>query len=237
MNNKEWPLKSHRFVALMDVLGFKDLVNTKDHDFIFKKLSLIKNTIDELSDFEKHFPQINVAGVDENQSRSFAFSDSIICFSRGDTFADAFKIIFDSYTIVRKALKDGIPIKGAISFGEISVDFNNSLFFGKPIIDAHLLHDELQMMTVILDNAAEVKIKSYDEPEMINAVLVPYKANLRSGKINHTLLRPYQGKVTENQLTHLLELYKTTYGKPRTYIDNTLDFLNSLTAGPDVNYR
>lgn len=237
MENKEWSPKSLRFVALMDILGFKDLVYKENHDFIFKKLSLIKSTIDELADFKNQSPQIKAIGVEEDQSRSFAFSDSIICFSRGDTFADAFKIIFDSYTIVKKSLEAGIPIKGAISFGEISVDFANSLYFGKPIVDAHILHDQLQMMTVILDNAAEVKIKSYNESEIINAVLVPYRAILKDGKISHTLLRPYQGKPIQNQLQHLLDLYKTTYGKPRSYIDNTLDFLNSLTAGADVNYR
>jgi len=84
------------------------------------------------------------------------------------------------------------------------------------------------MLCVILDNKAEIKIKTFLKNNIINNVLVKYKAHLKTGKITHTLLRPDGVESTKQRLGSLENLYLTTFGRPRKYIDNTIEFINTL---------
>jgi hypothetical protein len=227
MIDSTWQPTTQRFVAFFDILGFKDLVTKKSHTEILEKLKILKNVIEELKVPEK-LPSLKGLNISADQTQAVTFSDSIIFFSKGDTFWDALKIFFDSYRILRKAIENQIAIKGCISFGEVTVDFTNSLFFGQPIIDAFLLHEDLEMLTVIFDNSAETKFNSFGEKDFFSKVLGTYKANLKSGKIQHSLMAPFDKQVKAEMEKYLNELYKTCYGRPRIYIDNTLEYLKSL---------
>lgn len=224
--NNVWDVTTDRFVAFFDILGFKDLVARNPHDIVLAKLEVLKNLIAQLEN-PKDLPQFKDRDVDQDQTKSVTFSDSIIVFSKGATSFDALKLFFDAYRILHQALANGIAVKGAISFGKITVNFEKSLFFGQPIIDAYLLHEELLMLTVILDNSVEEKIKALDKYDILKGILVEYRANLKSGKISHTLFRPYGKKLYDERIEALGNLYKSTYGKPRLYIDNTLDFIKA----------
>jgi hypothetical protein len=224
---KQWETTSERFVAFFDILGFKDLVLRNTHLQVLEKLDILKQTISKLENVKELKPFKN-SNMETDQTKSVTFSDSIIIFSKGQTANDALKIFYDSYRILKTALENDIAIKGSISFGQITVDFSKSLFFGQPIIDAYLLHEELQMLTIVLDNKAEEQVKTYDNYATIQDILVIYKANLKSGKINHTIIRPSGSKNVIERIEKLKNLYKSTSGRPRLYIDNTIDFLNSL---------
>lgn len=222
-----WELTSNRFVAFFDILGFKDLVMRSTHSQVLEKLAVLKETIINLgkihsADFLKK------QELEDDQTRSVTFSDSIIFFSKGDTKKDAFKILLDCYGILLRSLENGIAIKGAVSFGQVTVDFDNSLFFGQAIIDAYLLHEDLQMLTVVMDNHSEVKFNSYYDNTEIIRLLSNYKANLKSGRITHSLLRPSTEKDVKSRIATVNKLYDHTSGRPRIYIDNTLEFLRSL---------
>lgn len=115
-----------------------------------------------------------------------------------------------------------------MSFGQITVDFPKSLFFGQPIIDSYLLHEELQMLTIILDEKIEVKLEEIKNDPIVDKILVNYKANLKSGRITHKLMRPEGSKSVANRLKGVKKMYNSTSGRPRIYIDNTVDFLESL---------
>ncbi|MFA7380239.1 MAG: hypothetical protein WC150_07250 [Bacteroidia bacterium] len=223
----DWLNTDERFVAFFDILGFKDLVNRNSHADVLKKLKALK---DKLSDLQKktELPLLKADEINQNQTRSVTFSDSIILFSNGASILDAKKIIYDSYFILRTAIINKIAIKGAISFGEITVDFDNNLFFGQPIIDSYLLHEELEMINVVIDNYAEVRISNLKGNEEINKVLIDYKVPMKFGKAKHKLLRPSNSSIIKMRIIQMEKMYSTTSGKPRRYIDNTLEFLHSL---------
>ncbi len=227
MQVSKWEKTNNRFVAFFDILGFKDLVARFKHEEIVEKLESLLLVIDKLSDANSISSMQNY-NIDKDQTKSIIFSDSIIFFSKGSTFNDALKISYDAFQVCKNALNAGIAIKGCISYGQVTVDFSKSLFFGQAIIDAFLLHEELQMLTVLLDNKAENQIDTYEKKHIINSILSTYKANLKTGKINHTLLKPYNKKQKDERVLALQKLYATVSGKPRLYIDNTLDYINSL---------
>lgn len=229
----KWELTTNRFIAFFDILGFKDLVMRRTHDEVLQKLEVLKETIANLGKIHTS-ELLKRHELDDGQTRSVTFSDSIIFFSRGDTEKDAFKILLDCYGIILRSLSEGIAIKGAVSFGQVTVDFNTSLFFGQPIIDAYLLHEDLQMLTVVVDHHAEVKLKSYMGNRNISEMLVTYKANLKSGRITHQLLRPMAQKDVKGRIDQVTKLYEQVSGRPRLYIDYTIEFLNALLQ-PEID--
>ena len=227
MSNQDWNKTANRFVAFFDIMGFKDLVQRNSHDDILIKLKTLKNVLKELEGMDSESKEaLKKLKTEKLQTRSITFSDSIIIFSKGDTVADFNKIVLDSYLLLHKAIERGIGIKGALSYGRITVDFENSLFFGQPIIDAYLLHDELLLYAVILDNNIEAKQTALGEHNLPNDLLVDCKIPLRSGKIKHRLIKSSR-KMTNNTISHLEKLYESVSGKPRLYIDNTIEFLKS----------
>lgn len=216
-----------RFVAFFDILGFKDMVMKSSHNDILEKLYKLKEEIKVLEEMDFNhddFKDIEIKPK-KDQTKSVTFSDSIIFFSRGDTKEDLVKILLDSFWILNEALGHGIAIKGAISFGEITVDFHNSLFFGQPIIDAYLLHEDLHMVEVVLDHNCENQINKIGDPIPITRNLRFDKVKMKYGATMHTLL------VTKNideRIAILNNLYKITSGSPRQYIDNSIEYYQKM---------
>ncbi len=226
MSESIWDTKpTHRFVAFFDIMGFKELVERNSHEKVVEKLALLKR---ELKHTET-FTQTSVTKFQGklSESKSITFSDSIVIFSKGNSVEDLNKILLDSTYIIHKALKNGIGIKGALSFGEVTLDFENSLFFGRPIIDAYLLHEQLQLYSVIIDNKAEERIDFFKENCALNEVITNYKTPLKGMKVNHRIIRPFN-VITSDQIGYVKDIYKSVSGAPRIYVDNTMDFLSSL---------
>jgi hypothetical protein len=222
---ENWNNTENRFVAFFDILGFKDLVENNTHLNVLDKLYSLKKTLSHIEDPTNN-KGLAEKEMDKDQTKVITFSDSIIVFSKSDKYNDALKVIYDAYNIVRDSVEKGIPIKGSIAYGQITVDFNKSLFFGKPIIDAYLLHEELQMITAIFHHSFEVKIQEYID-ELIGCVFSDYKANLKSGRVTHAVMHPYDGAAIVKHIEELTKIYKFVSGRSRLYIDNTIEFLKS----------
>lgn len=223
MNNQDWIKTTPRFVAFFDIMGFKDMVQRNSHNDILEKLEILKNTLKTLEGWNsENIKELEKLNIEKQQTKSITFSDSIIIFSKGESIKDLNKILIDSYLILNKALNSGIGIKGALSYGEITVDFENHLFFGQPIIDAFQLHDELLLYSAVLDNNIESKILTLGEHNMPENTIINFKAILKSGKIKHKLIR--YDLDTEKAILQLEKLYQSVSGRPRLYIDNTIDF-------------
>lgn len=227
---REWEnIKAKRFVFFADILGFKELVHSQSHEAIVDKLEQIVDAMDFISGERSHnILKKDIPDIKENQSRAVSFSDSIIVFTEGDTYLDACKILSDAHAIMHNALDAKIPIKGSISFGDVTADFEKSLFFGKPIIDSYLLHDELNLMSVIIDHSAERILEENKEKiENYSRLVVDYDVPMKYGKVKHKLLRPSPYTI-EKRIEGLADFYYSVSGKPRIYYDNTIAFWNSL---------
>ena len=230
MNGTNWNVTQKRFVSFFDILGFKDMVFSHTHDQVLTKLTALKSTLSFL-ELASNSPGLKELKIDDDQTRSVTFSDSIMFFSKSDTENDAIKIIYDSYALIRKATENDIPIKGAIAFGQITLNFNKSIFFGKPIIEAYLLHEELQLMTAILHHSFEAKLQNFNGDFWAfvrNSIITEYRVILKSARVSHTIMRPHDTNYLWIQIQSLKKQLLTVSGRGRLYIDNTLDFLLSL---------
>ena len=225
----DWKNKTNkRFIAFFDILGFKDMVIKLSHAEVLKKLVLIKNHTKKLENLKFDKEKVTKAGISPNadQTKSVTFSDSIIFFSKGNTKEDFFKILIDSYSVLKTALNNDIAIKGAISYGDVTVDFENSLFFGQPIIDAYLLHEDLHMLDVVLDHNCENQVNSFGELKIISQNIRFEKIKMKYGSTSHTLI--VNNRSIHERIKSLEKLYHMTSGKPRMYIDNSLEYYKKI---------
>ncbi|MDR0436880.1 MAG: hypothetical protein LBH22_01110, partial [Bacteroidales bacterium] len=125
----------------------------------------------------------------------------------------------------------GIPHKGALAFGKMTLDTERSIFFGQPLIDAYLLQEELHYYGIIIHGSVEEKIGVDLED---TAFIESYDCSLKKCRSLHYTICPMFVFVSANSpeydeaiqihnqiFTSLEKMKHKTSGHLRRYIDNT----------------
>jgi hypothetical protein len=228
-----WKPTDNRFVAFLDILGFKDLIMRQEHDYIYKMLTALSNVRDTIETW---------GGEVTNEHKgsniyTASFSDSIIIFSKDDT-PESFKTFcMSTMWLVAKAVENSIMIKGAIAHGQISINKSSQIYFGQPIIDAYLLEEDVSYLGIVAHNSIDQFLIKYDVG--VNKSLFEDFVPLKSGNIWHTNLNWFrQLTSSENNMTadekiamitdQIKKLRTNVSGSPRKYIDNTLKVIEQL---------
>lgn len=127
-------------------------------------------------------------------------------------------------SLMQVSMKMGIPIKGVLAQGVFSFETNPNLCFGRPLVDAYLLHDEVYYYGIVVHHTAEKTIKDFaNDDNPYYKTLTPMKR----GRIKHyhlawNLLKNLGvGSITDDVHKQLNEIEETVSGGPRAYIDNT----------------
>lgn len=205
---------TERFVAFLDIMGFKDLVARNNHANILSQLLALTDFISEK------------VGVTESFHFSM-FSDSIIIYSDSTNFKDFETIIILTSSIINKSISIGLPIKGAIAKGVCTATTGEKLlYFGQPIIDAFKLEENIVLYGVAIHNTAEQEaIDLCQKTGYTN--LYDFKVILKSSSSNHYIVNWY-GDDTDYTIQMLTNIRKTVSDTPRRYIDNTIDAIRFL---------
>lgn len=192
----------------MDVMGFKDMVARNPHNVIGEKL---QNLLIFISDL------INNKG----SIFSSIFSDSIYFFTSDDKQTTLKALIEILSKVMKYALSVGLPMKGAIAKGEVSIDLVKNLTFGQPLIDAYLIEESIVLYGIVIHNSVEdiVRKKAFQ-----NYVL-DTKIPLKSGTASHYILRWWRNDLKESQQL-VRDIRLSVSDSPRRYIDNTLDLMD-----------
>ena len=222
MNSEEteWKPDNNRFVCFLDIMGFKNMIDTKPHEDVKKMMEEVSRLRQHIINQNKVIKKDETYSIYKNSDiQLVSFSDSIILFTNEDKPADFLLLTYATRKILFEAARLGIPIKGAISYGYITADFENSIFLGRPIVDAYLLQEELFYYGVILDHKAETfykkNLKEFNGHIMYKVLKTPFKrgnvyhANLMSGP--------------EFKLEEFHKFYETVCGPTRQYVDNTIE--------------
>jgi hypothetical protein len=126
-----------RYVAFLDVLGFKELVYARRIGELEMYFDTISVTLDVLKNDKRHI-------------KSLLISDSTILISPDST--DDFKTLLRAVqTIQAKLALKNIWIRGGISYGEVYFDQGSNIVVGKGLIDAYLLESQAKFPRVIID--------------------------------------------------------------------------------------
>ncbi len=142
--------------------------------------------------------------------------------------------------VVSRALECGLLVKGAIAHGTLTADLKNSIVFGKPLIDAYLLQEEIKLASVILHHSFEQKILSFDHGVRLDGSgrCQRYLTPIERGFVTHMHLNWLQYSVlflakSDQEKLELVDKYigilkgvhLTVSGGSRMYIDNTMKYL------------
>lgn len=227
-NNKpvKWdsPYKKH-FVLYMDIMGFKNIISTTQH----KKLQeLMMKFIDGLNSGTQ--PLVNP------YLRMTRFSDSIL-FVTEDTTEQSFKnLTLLAVRVMHYGLKNKFPIRGCIALGNLTYDEINQLIFGKALVDAYLLEEEILHYGVVVHHTAEAAARQYNAKNPKNNPLYfETIIAMKQGKFPHHQLAWHRlnynldtGNITNEALKLLDQIQQTVSCRPRMYIENTRRMITEI---------
>ena len=216
-------IRKERFVLYLDIMGFKERVNRVEIEELREQLLRFKTKNKKLKPLleSKANTLIYMA----------QFSDSIVLVSRDTTIDDLHRISKAASILMQTALQTGFALRGAIAKGHMIFDNEQQLFFGKALVDAYLLEEELCYYGVVFhESMEEIILEALSQkPDMpIEDISIP----LKKGKSKHyhiawqkitALLQ--KGDITSQALDWLKDIRKTVSGNPRVYLDNTVNII------------
>jgi hypothetical protein len=216
-----WEPTANRYVAYFDMLGFKDFSYRSPHFEVLARMRLLKQKVSELDVADPESP---------SKVRATIFSDSVLVVSEDLSQPSTDEILMASEWLIYAFVLEGILAKGAIAAGTFTADFEQSIFCGRPIIDAFLLQDELVACAAVLHHTAEGAIEMLGtDAEVILPKRVPIV--LREGVVNHRVV-DWRGNLKPIEAIRQVEkLYTNVSGKARRYVDNTLGYTRLLGGG------
>lgn len=232
--------ENEMYVLYADIMGFKERVIRTEHKDLEKELEELKSKLDgKLSPFLKNVKTFKV---------SF-FSDSILIVDE-NTKAGFNRISKAAIGLMHVSLENSFALKGAISKGLFSYKEDKQLFFGKAIVDAYLLQEQVHYYGIVAHHSVETDIKKYSngwkEKENGNRKGVnPYILSsipFKNGNITHfhlaynlisTKLETMKeidkkeiDKIDKKIISWLENIRGTVSGSPRIYVDKTLQVLS-----------
>lgn len=229
-NKYKWDPTCGRFVAFLDIMGFKDRVFRNSHKKVLAEMELFHSDVIKVIEEDAKLVSKKPKGVwflfGDTRIQPVLFSDSILLISSDGSGESAANMLFTVKELLRRSLEKEIPIKGAIAYGKQTADFDKSLYFGRPLIDAYELQNELQIYGVALHHTTEKRlaiVKTLIKHEE-NGDICKYQAPLKNGTVNHYMLDWLGDRAKNTVETLLSKLYLTVSGSPRIYVDNTLCF-------------
>jgi len=120
---------SERFILLLDILGFSELVKTRPAEEIF---SIIELALQCAKRWSRRFPYWPL--------RTLYFSDTFLVYYDGEVGYGQFSALVDvARNMLTTLLANGVPARGAITFGQFEMRDSpegETIFFGRALVDA-----------------------------------------------------------------------------------------------------
>jgi hypothetical protein len=217
----------------MDIMGFRDMIFRRTHQEVLEVMEQFRIPIKKIKEEAKKKLAGEAHGWDifgNTVVRPVIFSDSVLLFSNDDSIEAVRNVIWQVKSIINNALINGVPMKGALAYGEQTANFGKSLYFGKPLIDAWELQDELVIYGVILHHTIEgYLVEQGWIEELKESAIIKYATPLRHGTVSHYLVDwPNQPMKVSRVRNSLPNLYGKVSGSARQYVDNTMRFVKRI---------
>ena len=185
------------FVAFFDILGFKNLVDRNSHEDLIEiyEESLYEN----LNLTDKYFDPIYkiITPLNETNSlhiKTYVISDSIILVQPDLTKRGFVNLIAKCQVLLASSLADGIPLRGALSYGPLSILENSrgTTIVGRGLTKAYSLESLQQWSGGIIDEECFGLFLEEPAESLIN--------NLLSNSKNPLIIK-YRIPLKENKFT------------------------------------
>jgi hypothetical protein len=185
-------MMGHYMIAFCDILGFSDLVQNNPLDRVVEEvLGWVRKAL-EYSLYKTDLPsEVPLKAAFEKHEHLGVswFSDTILLYSKHDQDEAIRQLIEVVGWLLFATNRFGrARIRAGISYGEAFIDGENSIFAGKPIVEACVLEKIQQWSGAALTETAVQRI-----PQLCRSGkcddwrVVPYKVPLKGGSYLETL--------------------------------------------------
>lgn len=173
---------SDHFIALFDILGFKNLVQNNDLEKVFETYdSMKKETERNLSKINEVSSNYSIKINYRIFSDTFFFYTSKINGKSQDAINETFEALMAAcYFLLRNACRFSLPLRGAMTAGELIVTDNIEI--GIPIIDVYEKEKNQDWIGCLITEDCLKRIDNRDS-YLNQKEILRYKIPLKSGKI------------------------------------------------------
>lgn len=139
-----WDITASRYVGFFDIMGFQSFVGAHKDDHghvvsVMEDMNYICQRAESIAGLL--FPLYESIDYPGCWIRLVQFSDSILAVTRDTSEQSRACMSIAAQLIFNGALRAGISVRGGIAAGLLTCDFNRSIYFGQPIIDAYRLEE------------------------------------------------------------------------------------------------
>lgn len=215
-----------RAVAFLDVLGFKKMIQTMELTEIAKQY---KNLVLSIQHLDAYYQSIN--GEKNKLCKQFIFSDSIVLFANDDSEKSFIDLVTYTWRFLQMSIAMKLPLRGAITYGEVYIDEINNVFLGEGLVNAVLLESKQEWIGVIIDHVLEEKYESVFSNEnlkvLTNSLMYKYDVPFKNGTTNlYRALNWRLNMVVDKGTRSLFDYTKDPAIDQK--IDNTLSFAETI---------
>ncbi|MEX2497372.1 MAG: hypothetical protein WD397_00680 [Wenzhouxiangellaceae bacterium] len=160
-----------RWFSYFDLLGFAQLVRTSEINSVLPIYEKVLETIEEK------------AGQKKPRGLSYSwFSDTFIIFTRGSSLEEFGLIEQAARLFFQRLILHKIPVRGAISYGDLYTQQEKNIFLGEALMDAYEYGEEQNWLNFVISPSAA---KALDTLGFPMSERVHYRMVEKKGVITH----------------------------------------------------
>lgn len=178
-------MKQKHMVAVCDILGFSNLVESVELDaVVMNAIGWFRKALHH-SLHKQEFPQVppSLKELDTHAHVGVAwFSDTVLLYAKDDSDSAVRELLTVVAWLLFETMMQGITrVRAGIAYGEVFIDSENSIYVGKPIVEAYRLEQEQQWSGAALAESAEERIPaSARSGQYADWCITPYDVPLKS---------------------------------------------------------
>ena len=144
-------LFAKRWVSYVDLLGFSEIVRSKSWSNVFAYYTRAIERFVRDQGFE---PEVNKTW----------FSDTFLIYSSDSSMNSFGSVESTTRWFIYHLTNAGIPVRGAMSYGDFYADKNNNVFFGEAFIEAYSFGENQNWIGFIICPSAIEQMKAIGLP-------------------------------------------------------------------------
>jgi hypothetical protein len=141
------------WVAHFDILGFKSLL---DQGWMEFRTVLSQSKIDEVIESIDDMPALHSEHIDY-----LFYADTFIFYSKSDRVIGYPSMLSVAQRFIRKCISIKLPVRGAISFGELIFGHEKKILMGKAFLECHEYSEDQNWLGLLLTPSAATKVSEY----------------------------------------------------------------------------
>jgi hypothetical protein len=141
------------WVAHFDILGFKSLLAHGGRDF---KTILSQINLDEIIESIDAMPPLHRENIDY-----LLYADTFIFYSKSGQIQDYGSILPVAQRFIRKCISIKLPVRGAVSFGELIFGHEKRILMGKAFLESYEYSEDQNWLGLLLTPSATKEARKH----------------------------------------------------------------------------